>query len=92
MKNYRIFETNNFLRSLKKIKGRNKVFIENKINKSIYPQLKEEPHFGKNIKKLKNWKPETWRYRLGDFRLFYEIDDKELIVSITAIDTREDAY
>ena len=51
-----------------------------------------EPHFGNNIKKLKNWKPETWRCRIGDFRLFYEIDNRELIVSITVIDNRKDAY
>jgi len=92
LNNYRIFETDHFLKCLKKIDSTNKSFIEDKISKTIYRQLKNEPHSGNNIKKLKNWKPETWRYRIGDFRLFYEIDENELIVSITAIDNRKNAY
>jgi mRNA interferase RelE/StbE len=89
---YRIFETDNFLKCLKKINKQNRPFIEGKIRKTIYKQLEIEPHFGNNIKKLRNWKPETWRYRIGDFRLFYEIDDREFIVSIITIDNRKNAY
>jgi mRNA interferase RelE/StbE len=42
----------------------------------VFPQLKEEPHFGLNIKKLKGFVPETWRYRIGKFRLIYIIYEK----------------
>ena len=80
MNQYRIFETDNFIRAMGKIKGRNKTLIENK--------LKNEPYYGKNIKKLKNYKPETWRYRIGNYRAFYEINDIEKIVYIIGISTR----
>ena len=37
------------------------------------------PHFGANIKKLKDFTPDTWRYRIGAWRLFYEIDEEEKV-------------
>ena len=77
---------------MEKIRGRNKTLIEKKLKDKAYPQLKEEPHYGKNIKKLKNYKPETWRYRIGNYRVFFEINDSEKIVSIIAIKTRQNAY
>ena len=92
MNQYRVFETDNFIRAMGKIKGRNKTLIENKLKKRAYPQLKNEPYYGKNIKKLKNYKPETWRYRIGNYRAFYEINDIEKIVYIIGISTRQNAY
>ncbi|MFH2003847.1 MAG: type II toxin-antitoxin system RelE/ParE family toxin, partial [Bacteroidota bacterium] len=75
MSNYKIFQTEEFLKKIDKISKREKSFIEKKLQLHIYPQLKEEPHYGNNIKKLVDYKPETWRYRLGKFRLFYVIDE-----------------
>ncbi|MBA7548727.1 hypothetical protein ES705_41193 [subsurface metagenome] len=92
MNKHRIFETDNFLKIFDKIKGKNKTIIENKLSLKIYPQLKIQPHFGNNIKKLKNFTPETWRYRICNFRLFYEINDNERIVYIIGISTRQNAY
>ena len=80
--NFKIFETDQFINNLDKIKGKTRKKIYKKITDYIYPQLKENPYYGKNIKKLINWSPETWRYRLGDFRIFYEIDKVERIVFI----------
>ena len=57
-----------------------------KISGMVYDQLRENPYFGKNIKKLKDWKPETWRYRIGNYRLFYVIDDAVRIVSIISLE------
>ncbi|NQT59593.1 MAG: type II toxin-antitoxin system RelE/ParE family toxin [Bacteroidetes bacterium] len=57
-----------------------------------YPQLKDQPHYGSNIKKLKNYIPETWRYLIGNYRVFYEINDNEKIVYIIGISTRQSAY
>ena len=51
-----------------------------------------EPCFGKNIKKLRDYNPDTWRYRIGKFRLFYTVDHEEKIIYILAIDFRKDAY
>ena len=58
----------------------------------VYPQLRAQPSFGRNIKKLKGYKPETWRYRIGGFRFFTEIDDSRKIVFMTAADTRQKSY
>jgi mRNA interferase RelE/StbE len=54
--------------------------------------LREEPHFGSNIKKLRDFTPETWRYRIGDWRFFYQIDEEEHIVYLIAAHHRKEAY
>ena len=89
---YRIFLTNEFLKQLKKIDSRIRKGLEKKIEEYISPQLKQEPHFGKNVKKLRGYVPETWRYRIGSFRLFYIIDETEKIVALISIDDRKDTY
>lgn len=92
MSNYRIFATDEFQKRINKISKRDKLFIEKKLTQYVYPQLKEEPHFGNNIKKLVNYVPETWRYRIGKYRLFYVIEEIEKIVYVISIDLRKDAY
>jgi len=82
LSNYKIFETDEFTRKIEKIPGRDKSFIE----------IKEEPHYGNNIKKLIDYKPETWRYRIGKYRLFYSIDENEKIIYTLSIDLRKDSY
>ncbi len=89
---FKIFETDQFLKDLKRLDEPERIRIYGKILNSIYPQLKSNPYFGKNIKKLKAYKPDTWRYRIGDFRLFYEINDKEKIVYVITIDLRKSSY
>lgn len=66
--------------------------IKIKLLTDIYPRLKQQPYFGKNIKKLKNYTPQTWRYRVGDYRFFYTIDDRKKMVFMIAIDHRGAAY
>ncbi len=66
--------------------------LKEKLRDYVYPQLKIQPHFGPNIKKLKSWEPETWRYRIGSWRIFYEIIEKDKIVSLITVDPRKDAY
>lgn len=34
----------------------------------------------------------TWSARRGTYRILYEIDDEQLIVTVTAIEHRADAY
>jgi len=89
---YRIFETNQYLHDLDDISKNIQKKIIKKINNFVFPQLSENPSFGNNIKKLKNYAPETWRYRIGNFRMFYEIDEDRKVVSIIGIDMRKDAY
>ena len=92
MNNYRVFETDEFRSSLDRLDLEQKRFVESKLKKYVYPQIKDQPYYGTNIKKLQGYAPETWRYRLGQFRLFYGIDEHKRIVSIVTIDYRKDAY
>ena len=66
--------------------------IKAKLLGYVYPQLRHQPHFGPNINKLRQWKPETWRYRIGPWRFFYEIDETQKIVYLTTLSDRKDAY
>ncbi len=89
---FKIFETKEFLKQLGKLPLNESTFLRNKLNGYIYPQLRIEPFYGKNIKKLRGYSPDTWRYRIGSFRVFYIVDKKEHIVFILTIDARRNAY
>jgi mRNA interferase RelE/StbE len=89
---YRIFETREYLRRLRKLSPESRSFIERKTASYVYPQIREEPHFGLNIKKLSGYAPETWRYRIGKYRLFFCIEEKERIVAVLTVELRKDAY
>lgn len=89
---FRIFETNEFLKQLEKFSNQDNKFIHQKLYTYVYPQLKKEPFYGVNIKKLRGYSPDTWRYRIGSYRLFYIVNKKEKIISIISIDARENAY
>jgi mRNA interferase RelE/StbE len=89
---YRIFETEQFQKDLKQITRSGQPKVTQKLYDFVYPQLREHPHFGSNIKKLKGFDPETWRYRVGSWRFFYEIDDKERIVYMLTASHRSSAY
>ena len=89
---FRIFETEQFQADLEKDLGGRKEKIARKLRDHVYPQLRQQPYFGKNIRKLRGYKPETWRYRIGGYRFFYEVDDKQKIVFMIAADTRQTGY
>ena len=89
---YRIFETEQFQKDVKQIALSGQQKVTKNLVKFVYPPLREHPHFGPHIKKLKGFEPETWRYRIGAWRFFYEIDDKENIVYMVAAWHRSSAY
>lgn len=92
MYKYSIFETEQFLEDLTQdFKGQGER-IREKLLEFVYPQLRNNPYFGKNIKKLKDYKPDTWRYRIGDYRFFYEISQKERMIYMITADSRKDSY
>jgi mRNA interferase RelE/StbE len=41
---------------------------------------------------LKNYKPQTWRIRIGDWRVLYEIHDQKNVVIIRNVHHRSHAY
>ena len=89
---YNIFETQQFTEDIEDIGGPLSAQLKTKLKNYVYPQLRQQPYFGKNIKKLKNYSPPTWRYRIGSYRLFYTINDHGKIVMMIAVDARKDAY
>ena len=92
MDRYRIFETDTFQEDTARISRSGLSRIKEKLREHVYPQLRNEPHFGPNIKRLKNWEPPTWRYRIGAWRFFYEINEREKIVFVTAAHHRGRVY
>jgi len=89
---YRIFETDTFQQDIASISRSGLSRIKEKLREHVYSQLRNEPHFGPNIKRLKNWEPPTWRYRVGAWRFFYEINEREKLVLITAAYHRGRTY
>jgi mRNA interferase RelE/StbE len=89
---YRIFETRRFLHDLECLGPAARKRLESKLREHVYPALRINPYFGPNIRRLKNWEPPAWRYRVGDWRFFYEIDESQRIVSMIAADHRKQAY
>jgi len=89
---YRIFETDQFSKDLQVIAKSGQRAVAEKLRRTVYPRLREHPHFGPNIRKLKGCRPDTWRLRIGSWRFFYEIDEQEGIVFMTAAAHRSAAY
>jgi len=86
---YKIAETETFE---KKVTTQKYKFLYKKIKDYIYPILRENPLFGPNIKRLKGEYKEIYRYRIGDYRLFYKVSEETVIVFIIDIENRKYAY
>lgn len=91
MSNFSLFASRQFREDLDEIPNPRREKIAAKLQQQVYPQLRENPYYGPNIKKLRGYEPATWRYRIGDFRLLYEIDDERVVV-LAALSLRKDAY
>ncbi|MBP9667764.1 type II toxin-antitoxin system RelE/ParE family toxin [Candidatus Saccharibacteria bacterium] len=50
-------------------------------------ELNPRPH---NVKKLVG--QQLWRIRVGDYRIVYEIHDKEIFIMVVRVAHRKDAY
>jgi len=89
---YRVFETASFLKSLEQnFSGQRKKIIK-KLREYVYHKLKMSPELEPNIKKLRDWHTPTWRYRIGAYRFFYEIDKEQKIIFMTLAEHRGKAY
>jgi len=75
---FQIAETKSFEKIKKKIDKK----LYSKIENFVYPQLKENPFYGSNIKKLKDNLEGYYRYQIGKYRLFYLIEDEKLIIVV----------
>ena len=91
MSEYRIFETTGFQRDLSSLGPEAARRIQNTLARRVYPVLRAAPRELPSAARLKDWDP-TWRIRIGEWRLFFEIDDVKRVVFLTAADHRKDAY
>ena len=89
MNRFKIAETENFRKHIEKSQLKK---LYSKIENLIYPQLRVNPFFGTNIKKLKGEFEGIYRIRIGNYRLFYTINKQKVIVFILEIIHRKDAY
>ena len=62
-----------------------------KLNR-CFDQLRHDPHKHPNIKRLKGPLARHWRYRVGDWRVMYRIDEDKHIVTVIFIVHRSEAY
>ena len=89
---YALFETGEYRECLSRIARSEGGWFTGKLTMQAYSQLKKEPHFGPNIARMKAFKPSTWRFRVGTYRLFYHIDEAKKIVFLDSIKHRKEAY
>lgn len=87
---YRIAETEEFRRTLRKNKSLQQAY--RRVVQVVYPMLRREPHFGPNIKRLKGEFSDFYRYRVGDYRLFYTIRETDVVVVVADLRSRQHAY
>ena len=88
LSNFSIAETNSFLKIKEKIDKK----LYEKIVSVVYPQLRKNPFFGTNIKKLKGEFEGYYRYRIGNYRLFYLIENEKVVVVVVDLKHRQNAY
>ena len=74
---------------LKKIKNRLDSKLYEKIKTNVYPQLRANPFSGINIKKLKSKLEGYYRYRIGNYRLFYLIENEKVLVVVINLQHRQ---
>lgn len=87
---FKIAETDTFEKTLSK--DRSLARIYQKITDYVYPILRKNPFFGPNIKRLKGELSDYYRYRVGNYRLFYKIDQEKIIIFIIDLDHRKSVY
>lgn len=89
MDNFKIAETDSFVKKILKSEYKR---LYKKIENYVYPMLMRNPYFGPNIKRLKGELSEFYRYRIGEYRLFYKIEEDKILIFIVDIKHRKDAY
>ena len=65
--------------------------LAKKLNK-CFENLTENPYRHPNIKSLTGRLKGRWRYRVGNFRVIYKIDESEKLVTILLIASRGNIY
>ena len=85
---WRFKATSNFIKDVKK-----RIGLFDSILKAV-EKIRQHPTSprGNTVKRLTRDLKGMWRYRIGDFRLVYEPDDKRRVVHLMSISHRKDVY
>ena len=59
--------------------------LYDRIKSIVYPQLRKNPFCGPNIRQLTGDLAGYYRFRIGDYRLLYLVDEKQAVVAIVAL-------
>ena len=86
---FKIAETDTLVKNNRKKKLEH---IYEKIRSDIYPVISREPHFGPNIKKLTGNLEGLYRYRIGNYRLVYTLNEEDKIIFMNELVHRKDVY
>jgi mRNA interferase RelE/StbE len=89
---YRIFETEQFQKDLNTIARPGMPALMSKLHQHVYPQVRSNPFWGNNMKRLRGAYSDTWRYRIGAWRFFYKIDENRHTAYMLAAAHRSSAY
>ena len=86
---YKIAETESFVKNIAKKKLAK---IHEKLIRDIYPIISKDPFYGPNIKKLVGNLDGFYRFRVGNYRLVYAVNEEEGIIFLSELVHRKDAY
>ena len=79
---YQVFETDEFTSKLEALPAREARAIRAKLHSYVYPQIRVQPFYGANSRKLRGFTPSVWRYRIGKYRIFYTVEEDHRVVSM----------
>jgi len=65
--------------------------LVNRLNR-CFDQLEQNPYEHPNIRRLKGPLAGQWRYRVGDWRVVYRVDEEQKRVTVLFIVHRSKAY
>ena len=82
---YRVTVTNTAARERKRLDPQ----VRNRIDAALLALQKEPRPSG--VRKLSGSQSD-WRIRVGDYRILYEVDDDQLLVTVWRIAHRREAY
>jgi len=57
-----------------------------------FEQLQANPHTHPNIKRLKGTLSGRYRYRVGDYRVVYQVEEEDRSVIVLLIEHRSEVY
>ena len=80
------------MRALAKMPTGQARFVQSELLHYAYPQMRQMPFHGANIRRLRDFSPPTWRYRIGQHLVQFHVNNAKRIAYVLAAVDRRDAY